>query len=194
HRYNATRKANTPEDAAMFDNSSSFPPFDDVNWNEPDFLLSYLVSSLVNLGRAPVGITLLIKGMVLSGTLMSEREYLNTLSSLMQRQVRDALNTLPKQDREIAEKAFDFRDLTEDFYPDDGDEDEDEESGPEPLSFLHLRNPVIVSPQPVVSFSSGLFPVMRIRLSNIDGWMLGASMPEDLDDFMGGNGNNDIKH
>jgi hypothetical protein len=176
----------------MFDNFSGFPMFDDENWNEPDFLLSYLVSSLVNLGGAPVGITLLIKGMVLSGTLMSEREYLDTLSSLMQQQVRDALNTLPKKDREIAEKAFDFRDLTEDFYPDD--DDEDEESAPEPLFFLHLRNPVIVSPQPVVSFSSGLFPVMRIRLSNIDGWMLGASMPEDLDDFIGGNGNNDIKH
>lgn len=173
-------------------NHNGFPMFEDAAWNEPDFLLSYLVSSLVNLGGAPVGITLLIKGTVLSGTLMSEREYLDTLSNLMQQQVRDALASLPKQDREMAEEAFDFRDLAEDFYPDDDEDDED--SGPEPLVFLHLRNPMVISPQPVVSFGSGLFPVMRIRLSSIDGWMLGASMPDDLDDFMSGNGSSDIRH
>ncbi len=176
----------------MFDNFNGFPSFDEPAWNEPDFLLSYLVSSLVNVGGAPIGMTLLIKGTVLSGTLMSEREYLDTLSSIMQQQVRDALSGLSKKDRELAEKAFDFRDLTEDYYPDT--EDEDEESAPEPLLYMHLRNPVIVSPQPVVSFSSGMFPVMRIRLTSIDGWMLGASMPEDLDDFMRGNGGNDVKH
>ncbi|MBZ0299749.1 MAG: hypothetical protein K8J31_08420 [Anaerolineae bacterium] len=177
----------------MFDNFNGFAMPDDFAWNEPDFLLSYLISSLVNLGGAPVGITLLVKGTVLSGTLMSEREYLDTLSSLMQQQVSDALAALPRQEREIAEKAFDFRDLTEDFYPEDGEEEEDDE-GPEPLFFLHLRNPTVISPQPVISFASGMFPVMRIRLSNIDGWMLGASMPEDLDDFIHGNGGNDIKH
>jgi hypothetical protein len=178
----------------MFDNFNGFPAFGmggDEAWDEPDFLLSYLVSSLVNLGGAPVGITLLIKGTVISGTLMSEREYLETLSNIMQQQVRDALANLPKKDRELAEKAFDFRDLTEDFYPEG---EEDDEAEPEPLVFLHLHSPAVISPQPVISFSSGLFPVMRIRLSTIDGWMLGASMPEDLDDFMRGNGGNDFKH
>ncbi|MAS32752.1 MAG: hypothetical protein CL610_02020 [Anaerolineaceae bacterium] len=179
----------------MFDNFNGFPMFssDDESWTEPDFLLSYLISSLVNVGGAPIGITLMVKGMIISGTLLSEREYLDTLSELMQQQVRDALALLPEEDREAAESAFDFRDLTEDFYPDDRDDDDDD-SPPEPLFYLHLRNPVIVSPQPVVSFSSGIFPVMRIRLANVDGWMLGASMPEDLDDFMRGNGGNDIKH
>ena len=178
----------------MFDNFNGFPVFEpgDEAWNEPDFLLSYLVSSLVNLGGAPVGITLMVKGMVISGTLMSEREYLDTLTSIMQQQVRDALSTLPKDEREMAENAFDFRDMVEDFYPDM--DDEDEERGPEPLSFRHLRNPTVITPQPGVSFSSGALPVMRIRLANIDGWMLGASMPEDLDDFIHGNGGNDVRH
>ena len=177
----------------MFDSSNGFPMFDsgDEAWNEPDFLLSYLVSSLVNLGGAPVGITLMVKGTILSGTLMSEREYLDTISGLMQQQVRDALSGMTPEDREMAEKAFDFRDMAEDFYPEDEDDDK---PGPEPLYFLHLRNPLVISPQPVISFSSGVLPVMRIRLANIDGWMLGASLPDDLDDFMRSNGGNDVKH
>lgn len=177
----------------MFDNRSGFPMFDDAPWNEPDFLLSYLISSLVNLGGAPIGITLMINGLVISGTLVSEREYLETLTTLMQEQVRDALAGLPKKDRDLAAQAFDFRDLTEDFYP-DGSQEEPEDDGPEPLFFLHLRNPMVIAPQPAVSFSSGLFPVMRIRLAQINGWMLGASMPEDLDDFLPRNGGNDLKH
>ena len=178
----------------MFENSNGFPMFDfsDAAWDEPDLLLSYLVSSLVNLGGAPVGITLMVKGMVISGTLMSEREYLETLTGIMQQQVKDALSGLSQKDREMAEKAFDFRDMAEDFYPEGEDETDDDE--PEPLFFLHLRNPTVISPQPVISFSSGVLPVMRIRLANIDGWMLGASMPEDLDDFMRSNGGNDLKH
>jgi hypothetical protein len=179
----------------MYDKLDGFPGMfgdDEFSWHEPDFLLSYLISSLVNVGGAPLGITLMMKGIIITGTLMSEKEYLDTLSDMLQSQVREALASLPEDDRKIAEQAFDFRELTEDLYPDEGDDDDDDM--PETLFFLHLKNPLVVTPQPSIGFSSGPFPVMRIRLTHIDGWMLGASIPDDLDDFVAPNGSSDIKH
>ncbi|MBZ0298009.1 MAG: hypothetical protein K8L99_35980 [Anaerolineae bacterium] len=145
------------------------------SWEEPDFLLSYLVSTLVNLSGAPLGITLLVKGVVITGTLISERDYLSTLSHMLQTQIRRSLNNMTEDERKMAESAFDLTDLTEDFYPDDNDEDGELEM--HPIQYLHLRDPLIVSPQPTVGFAKGAFPVMRIRLTTVDGWMLGTSLP-----------------
>jgi hypothetical protein len=154
---------------------------DDFSWQEPDIILSYLVSSLVNMAGAPVGITLLVKGTILTGTLISEREYLEELSDMLQAQIRRSLMSATEDERRAAEAAFDLTDFVEDFYPDPDDDDEDEDSFPSPgfapLFHLHLKDPVVISPQPAVGFTDGLFSVMRIRLSNIDGWMLGSSIP-----------------
>lgn len=159
-------------------------PGDDFSWQEPDIILSYLVSSLVNMAGAPVGITLMVKGMVLTGTLISEREYLEELSDLLQAQIRRSLVGATEEERRAAAAAFDLTDFVEDAYPDfDGDDEDDDEDesfpgpGYAPLFHLHLKDPVVVSPQPAVGFTDGLFSVMRIRLSNIDGWMLGSSIP-----------------
>ena len=163
----------------MMFNGFDGPP-DDFSWQEPDIILSYLVSSLVNMAGAPVGMTLLVKGSILSGTLISEREYLETLTEMLQAQIRRSLVGASDDERRAAEAAFDLTDFVEDFYP-DNDEDDDEEDFPSPgfapLFHLHLKDPIVVSPQPSVGFSDGMFSVMRIRLSNIDGWMLGSSLP-----------------
>lgn len=172
-----------------------FNPFDgsdtpdEFSWMEPDFILTYLVSSLANMAGAPVGITLLIKGTIMTGTLISEREYLSLLSDILQSQVRRALSMLSEQERKIAESAFDLSDLIEDFYPgvpnSDEDDDEDEDldemmPGMSPIHHLHLKDPIVISPQPAISFSDGLFPVLRIKLASIDGWMLGSSIPDTM--------------
>ena len=107
-------------------------PSDDTSWMEPDFILSYLVSSLVNMAGAPLGITLLVKGTILTGTLVSEREYLTVLSEMLQTQIRRSLSGLSDEERKIAESAFDLTELVEDFYPDlsaeeEADEDADED-------------------------------------------------------------------
>ena len=167
-------------------------------WEEPDVILAYLVSSLVNVGGAPLGVTLMVRGTIITGTLMSEREYLDTLSHMLQAQVREVLAALPEEDRQQAENAFDLRAFEEDFYPeideDDEDEDDEEVMPPTELTYLHLKNPLVISPQPTIGFGSGALPVMRVRMANIDGWMMGASIPEDIDDFAPRNGNNDIRH
>lgn len=148
-------------------------------WQEPDLVLTYLVSSLVNLAGTPLGITLMVKGVVITGTLMSEREYLSTLTQMLQSQVRRSLGALSAEEREMAEAAFDLTDLTEDFYPDTDDDpdEEDFEMGMQMISHIHLKDPIVISPQPAIGFTDGIFPIMRIRLSNVDGWMLGTSMP-----------------
>lgn len=150
-------------------------PDEENFWQEPDFLLSYLVSSLVNLSGAPLGITLMVKGVVITGTLISERDYLSTLSRMLQTQIRRSLSGITEEERKMAESAFDLNDLTEDFYPTEGDEVDEVDI--HPIQYLHLRDPLIVSPQPSVGFTQGAFPVMRIRMTTIDGWILGTSLP-----------------
>lgn len=144
-------------------------------WHEPDFILSYLVSSLVNLAETPLGITLLVKGVLITGTLMSEREYLATLSRTLQTQVRRFTADMNPEERKAAEAAFDLTDLTEDHYPEDDDEQDDVEMSA--ITHIHLREPVLVTGQGAVGMMQGALPVMRIRIANIDGWMLGASLP-----------------
>jgi len=143
------------------------------------------------MGGAPLGITLLVNGTIITGTLMSEREYLDTLTTTLQDQIRSALAELPAKERKMAESAFDLRDLAEDYYPDG---DDDDEMPSMELAYLHLRNPAVLSPQPSIGFSEGPLPVMRLRLAHIDGWMLGTSIPDDLDDFAPPNGNSEIRH
>jgi hypothetical protein len=184
----------------MFNGFDGPEPSENFSWMEPDFVLSYLVSALVNLAGAPLGITLLVKGTILTGTLVSEREYLTILSDMLQSQIRRTLSGLSEEERTIAESAFDLTDLMEDFYPDlgadkDDEDDEDDDDfdnmvGINPIYHLHLKDPIILSPQPAITFSDGVFPVMRIRIANIDGWMMGASIPG----MMGGAGRGDVRH
>lgn len=184
----------------MFDGFDGPESSENFTWMEPDFVLSYLISALVNLAGAPLGITLLVKGTILTGTLVSEREYLTILSEMLQSQIRRTLSGLSEEERTIAESAFDLTDLLEDFYPSEDDDGEDNEDGDEddfenvmgvnPIYHLHLKDPVIISPQPAITFSDGVFPVMRIRIANVDGWMMGASIPG----MMGPGHNSDIRH
>jgi hypothetical protein len=117
---------------------------------------------------------------------------------MLQSQIRRTLSGLSEEERTVAESAFDLTDLLEDFYPDLGedenpeDEDEDFDSmiGVNPIYHLHLKDPIIISPQPAITFSDGVFPVMRIRIANIDGWMMGASIPG----MMGPGHSSDIRH
>ena len=178
----------------MFDGFDGPESSENFAWMEPDFVLSYLISALVNLAGAPLGITLLVKGTILTGTLVSEREYLTILSDMLQSQIRRTLSGLSEEERNIAESAFDLTDLLEDFYPnEDDDEDGDDFEnvmGVNPIYHLHLKDPVIISPQPAITFSDGVFPVMRIRIANVDGWMMGASIPG----MIGPGHNSDIRH
>lgn len=177
----------------MFEDFDAFDD-DDFSFTEPDYILSYLVSSLVNMVGAPLGITLLVKGMVVTGTLMSEREYLSTISNMLQTQIRQSLTGLSKEEREMAEAAFDLTDLTEDFYPGADDNEDEPDFTMNSIQYIHLKDPVIVAPQPSVSFTQGILPVMRLRLANVDGWMFGTSIPGlDMDD-LDIPGDNEIRH
>ena len=41
------------------------------------------------------------------------------------------------------------------------------------IRHLHLKDPVILQPQPAVSFTHSQVSILRIRLKAIDGWMVG---------------------
>lgn len=166
-------------------------------WLEADFVLSEIVSQMVNMMQIPLGITLFLKGAVVTGMLVSEHEYLSELSNTF---FETAKRNLPIQDEaEIrnAEQAFDFRRLAEDVraplirrmlagledYDDENDDldlDEQDLHTPEPIRYLHLRDMVVLTPSPSLNFAQGVLPIVRIRLTSIDGWLLGQATPVDL--------------
>jgi hypothetical protein len=174
-----------------------FPP-DTGFWQEPDFLLSDLISMLVNRSGVQLGITLMMRGMVVSGVLVSEREYLEELSKYFQDQAKDAIKDLmgsaPKKEMrkmlKEAEDAWDFTYLTEDVYRDldeKDDKDKDEEDDDEDLDIapdfseirhLHLKDVEIVFPSPGIEFFQSRLPTWRVRLASIDGWLVGRSVAQ----------------
>ena len=168
-----------------------FPP-DTGFWQEPDYLLSDLISMLVNRSGIQFGITLMVRGMIVSGVLVSEREYLAELSKYFQDQAKDAIKEMmasaPKKDMrkmlKEAEDAWDFTYLTEDNYRDEKDneeaEDEDDEFDLSPdfseIRHLHLKDVEVVFPAPGLEFFQSRIPTWRIRLTSIDGWLVGRSV------------------
>ena len=163
-------------------------------WHEPDFLLADLISLMVNKAGMQLGVTLFLKGIVITGTLISEREYLKALSEAFVTQARkSAPNKLSKDELKALQDTFDFTTLTEDSYPEQGDlsgDDEDDEDdfdldddvGSTTIRHLHLKDPAILSPQPSITFTHGEFSMMRLRLTTVDGWMLGRSTVFNPDD------------
>jgi len=157
-------------------------------WQEPDPFLVDLVSGFVNKGGMELGITLFIKGQVITGTLVSEQEYLNAMSDMFAGQAKKSMVKPTKEELKATEDVFDFTHLAEDIdptelYP-DADEDEDEDFDLDDLPMpvirhLHLKDPVILQPQPSVSFSHSQISIIRIRLTAIDGWMIGKVAVED---------------
>jgi hypothetical protein len=173
-----------------------FPGGDTGFWHEPDFFLTDLVSGFVNKGGMQLGVTLFMKGIVLTGTLVSEREYLAAMSEMFSSQARKSMVNPSKEELKATDEVFDFTTLAEDLelsqlYKDEPAEkwdDEDEDDYDEPPSFptirhLHLKDPMIVQPQPAMSFGHSQVAIMRIRLTQIDGWMVGkVSVQDDFDD------------
>lgn len=160
------------------------PEFDtpESYWLEPDFLLLDLVSYLANKLDAQIGITLLIKGAFLTGTLVGEREYLKAISQLFQSMITVTLpNDLSAEDKRSITSSLDFNALTEDIYPDNLDDDEDDEGAYDtpPIRYLHLKDPTVIQAGAVLSLSDNLLPIMRIRVSAVDGWMTGRLVSAD---------------
>lgn len=176
-------------------------------WKEPDFLLADLVSGFVNKGGMELGITLFVKGLVITGTLTREQDYLEAISSMFVNQAKKSMVNPTKQDIKSTEEVFDFTGLAEDIdlaelygqrddefedevdeeeedeELDDFDPDEDERAMPS-IRHLHLKDPVIIQPQPAVSFTHSQVSILRIKLTAVDGWMVGkVTVDDDLSDF-----------
>jgi hypothetical protein len=163
------------------------PEFDtpESYWLEPDFLLLDLVSYLANKLGAQIGITLMIKGAFLTGTLVGEREYLDALSRLFQDMITANLpSDLSAADRLSITESLNFSALTEDIYPEElgADEDEEDAFDTPPIRYLHLKDPSLIQAGAALNLSDNPLPIMRIRVSAVDGWMTGRLMTMSSDD------------
>jgi hypothetical protein len=190
--------AHRPLIMANYPNFGDFPG-DNSYWQEPDFLLSNLVSLLANKLESQLGITLLVKGTIMSGILVGELEYLTAVNNIFKSIAKESLVNPTKEDLQMVDESFIFDMLTEDKYEynedEDGDEDaedaEDDDNFDDEDDFdvmqirhLHLKDPVIVYPQSALSLSESPLPIIRVKLTAVDGWMLGRMAMVSPDDFM----------
>jgi hypothetical protein len=186
-------------------------------WQEPDFLLMNLVSLLANKLESDLGVTLLVGGSIITGTLVSERYYLYTLGDMIRNVGRGSLD-IPSDIVDLVADALGVEDYTEDYYPEmeddeDDDEDSDIEGSPAPksqkngkpaenqadfdddeddgfddapppplLQHIHLKDPVWIYPNTTVRFGQSPLPVIRLRLTAVDGWMFGRINVTPFDD------------
>jgi hypothetical protein len=169
-----------------------FPFSDDSSyWNEPDFLLGLLVSFLGNKLNTEFGITLMVRGAVITGTLVSERAYMLRMSEMLKTMLRGVVPNPSAEDLELLDEVLGLEDMLEDDYtaPDD-DFDEDDEDDDEmpadmspPIRHLHIRDPYILYPGSAMTFTESPMPVMRIRLAMVDGWLPGrVNVVDSMDD------------
>lgn len=138
-------------------------------------MLADIVSFMANKLEVGLGITLMCRGAVYTGTLVGEREFLRQANDLLKALVRDSLPSASRADLREVDAAFIYDQLFEDQYADSdvsGDQATDA-SRSQPIRFLHLQSPVIIYPGSTISFTESALPIMRIRLTEIDGWMMG---------------------
>jgi hypothetical protein len=167
-----------------------FPFSDDSSyWNEPDFLLGLLVSFLGNKLGTEFGITLMVRGAVITGTLVSERAYMLRMSDLLKTIMRGTVTHPSNEDLELLDEVFGLDDMLEDDYPpidealDDEVDDEMPEDVPPPIRHLHIRDPYILYPGAAMTFTESPMPIMRVRLATVDGWLPGrVNVIDSMDD------------
>lgn len=173
-----------------------FMEFDDSGfWLEPDRILANIVATMVNIMEMPIGVTVYMKGVVISGALVSEQEYLSTLTETFRSVAREATESPSEEELKMIDEAFDFTPLAESpssFDMSDDDESEDEQAleGIQDVRYLHLKDFSVLMPEPQMTFAGSNFPILRLRLTAIDGWMLGHATPMDfnIDDDKPNNG------
>jgi hypothetical protein len=163
-------------------------------WQEPDFLFANLVSLLANKMDAQLGVTLMVKGAIMTGTLVGEREYLKAVNEMFKSLAKSAIMSPSKDDLKAIDEAFAFDELTEDEYPEGEEEAAESDFDPASIRFLHLRDPVIIYPGSALSFMESPLPIMRIRLTQVDGWMIGRMTLVSDDDLPDSLPSRDIKH
>jgi hypothetical protein len=175
-------------------NPDDFPDYDESDfglvggdfdtsafWQEPDFLLADIIHLLVNVAELEIGVTLFVKGMTMTGVLTSERSYLRDLTDTFRKRVQLKNKKMSKKEREEFTAMFDFTQLSESTVA----QELDEEGIPMPpgmssIRFLHLKNPMLIGPEGVMDFTQGDTPYVRLRLTLIDGWMLGEVVTPDM--------------
>lgn len=187
------------------DDMDEFLMNDAAYWQTPDFILTDIITTMVNMMEMPVGITLFMKGMIISGALVSERHYLASLSNVFQA-LASATFEGAEEDGEMRQeiqRLFDFTKLTENDYSiiDDDDEQSDQDEFDEsdfdadtdddfrfedlydekkssviPVRFMHLRDAMVLYPGASIGFRHSILPIIRIRINSIDGWILGQAL------------------
>ncbi|HYO87806.1 MAG TPA: hypothetical protein VER79_04110 [Candidatus Limnocylindrales bacterium] len=162
-------------------------------WQSPDFLLTELVSLFANALDAELGLTLLVGGGVISGTLVGERTYLKAVNGMVKRLAREVAEKPTAEELLELAELFNPDRLAEDVLPgvleagENGAADvveiETDELAAPPLRFLHLRDPIVIQPGAMLHFGDSELPIMRVRLAQVAGWIVGRASLVSSDEF-----------
>jgi hypothetical protein len=135
------------------------------NWHAPDTLLQGLLE-LVNKGGLHFRITILVNGALLSGAVVSAREYTNALEQVFS-------TSLDKEVTEAPESVLEaVKQLTANLYPTLA---KDATATIPFVQYIHLVDVTHHhSTAEKTGFSDYPFPFWRFRLSEVDAWMMGG--------------------
>lgn len=130
------------------------------NWQAPDKLLQGLLA-LVNKGGLHFKITLIVNGTLFSGAVISARNYTTALEQIFASSIDtdDTSDNLLNAVKQITNKLY--QPLAKENSADEG-----------LLEFIHLTDVYCYAND--INFSGHPFPYWRVRLSDVDGWMMGG--------------------
>ncbi|NDJ55015.1 MAG: hypothetical protein GYB68_18235 [Chloroflexi bacterium] len=128
----------------MTEHYEDYPPQQSYNWHTPDGLLMALKRSADH--NNPRDVTLLVKGMLITGTLCSQSEFVNDFAYLM--------NMDEGQRADLVQSMHDVEDNI--------------------AEYLHLKDVALVAPM-TLRLTNQRFPYWRCRLNTVDAWTLGRT-------------------
>lgn len=154
--------------------SDQLPPIEEISpldefaiQHQSDWVLQALIG-LINRNKWSFDFTLHIKGTVLTGTAIDGAEYFEGLGRAFNQGLKAAAVAAGIEYNDESGGRDMFKGVITDVYS--SSEDQDDDSG-SIVSFIHLKNVTIISPSNL-SFSSKM-AYWRIKISDVDGWMLG---------------------
>jgi hypothetical protein len=137
---------------------------EDVN-GAPDQLLATLVDIVNSLPGVELGVTLYVRGSIVSGLLISGRSYFGLLRAVLEESGDDDSKPFVDALAEILNEVANI-------YPRRPSEESADESPPDlaRTTYIHLRAATVHVPGPNPGLEQGLW---RGRLSEVSGWSIG---------------------
>lgn len=118
--------------------------------------------NMVNIDSVSVGITIFCKGTIISGDVISGKEYFESMAEAVQ-----SMHSTQSKKEELSAL---YLEISRDIYSVNA-----EQNTHIPLNYMHMKNVVVKGTNE--SFTTFIGSMLRVRIDEIDGHMIGRAAP-----------------